>query len=307
MAGVDDADKNAVLAINGGSSSIKFALFAGADGAQRKLHGKIERIGGAGSTLTASAGQEPPVTAELPAGDFAAAIQFLIQWLEGRQVLKTVVAVGHRVVHGLQHTAPERITSRLLNDLRAAIPCDPEHLPAEIQLMEALLERHPQLPQFACFDTHFHRTMPRVAKLMAIPRRYEAMGVRRYGFHGLSYAYLMMRLVQLGDPAAREGRVILAHLGSGSSLAAIRDGASVDTTMGFTPAAGLPMSTRTGDLDPGLLGFLVAKEQITAAAFAHMVAHESGLKGISETGSDIRDLLAAEERDVRAAEAVALF
>jgi acetate kinase len=297
-----------VLAINGGSSSIKFALFSGADASHRRLHGKIDRIGSVGTVLSAVLpGQSVPITCELPTADFGVAIQALIHWLEERRVLDTVVAVGHRVVHGMQHSAPERVTVQLLDELRAIIPYDPEHLPAEIQLMEALLQRHPQLPQIACFDTAFHRTMPRVATLLPIPRRYAAMGVQRYGFHGLSYAYLVQQLAQLGDPAVRTGRVILAHLGSGASLAAVRDGASVDTTMGFTPAAGVPMSTRTGDIDPGLLSFLAAKEQMTIARFQRMVTHESGLLGVSETSSDIRDLLASEASDPRAAEAVALF
>ncbi len=297
-----------VLALNGGSSSIKFALFSGADCANRTLHGKIDRIGIAGTALTAViAGQTAAVEIKLAAGDFAAAILFLVKWLEERQLLNTVIVLGHRVVHGMQHSAPTRITRQLLEELRAVIPCDPEHLPAEIQLMDELLRHHPQLPQIACFDTAFHRGMPRVAKLLPIPRRYEAMGVHRYGFHGLSYSYLMERLAELGDPTAHTGRVILAHLGNGASLAAVRDGACVDTTMGFTPAAGLPMSTRTGDLDPGLLGFLAATEQMTIARFQRMVTHESGLLGISETSSDIRDLLKVEGSDMRAAEAVALF
>ncbi len=304
---MDDPSVQTVLAINSGSSSIKFALFDSADGRNRRLHGKIDRIGIAGTVLSAvMAGQTAPITVKPVTSDLAAAVQFLIKWLEDRQVLDGVVAVGHRVVHGMQRSAPERVTARVLDELRTVIPCDPEHLPAEIQLMQALLQQHPRLPQIACFDTAFHRTMPRVATLLPIPRRYDAMGVQRYGFHGLSYAYLMERLAQL-DPAARASRVILAHLGSGSSLAAVRDGASVDTTMGFTPAAGVPMGTRTGDLDPGILAFLAEKQQMTVARFQHMVTHESGLLGISESSSDLRDLLAIEERDSRAAEAIALF
>jgi acetate kinase len=297
-----------ILAINGGSSSIKFALFAAADVGQRGLHGKIERIGGQGTVLTATqAAGAAPTSEPLPKGDFSAAIDFLLQWLEHRGSLQTVVAVGHRVVHGLQHSAPERITTALLAELRGVIPYDPEHMPAEIRLMQALLKRLPEVPQTACFDTAFHRTMPRVARLLPIPRRYDAMGVQRYGFHGLSYAYLMERLAQLPDPAATQGRVILAHLGNGASLAAVRDGQSVDTTMGFTPAAGVPMSTRSGDLDPGLLSFLAAREHMTPARFERMVNHESGLLGVSETSSDIRDLLSVEATDVRAAEALDLF
>jgi acetate kinase len=159
----------------------------------------------------------------------------------------------------------------------------------------------------ACFDTAFHHDLPRVARLLPIPRRYEAQGVRRYGFHGLSYAYLMEELVRLGDPAATKGRVILAHLGNGASLAAVRDGKSIDTSMGFTPTAGLVMSTRSGDLDPGLAPYLARTEQITAKQFYEMVNQQSGLLGVSEISPDMRDLLAQEVADVRAAEAVALF
>jgi acetate kinase len=159
----------------------------------------------------------------------------------------------------------------------------------------------------ACFDTAFHRTMPRVATLLPIPRRYEAQGVRRYGFHGLSYEFLMEELAHLADPAATKGRVILAHLGNGASLAAVRDGKSIDTSMGFTPTAGLVMSSRSGDLDPGLVSYLARTEQMSAAQFQKMVNHESGLLGVSETSSDMRDLLERETQDIRAAEAVALF
>ena len=301
------AAEQTVLALNGGSSSIKFALFNARDLTQRRVHGKIDRIGIAGTTLTAVAAGQTATTQPVPTGDFAAASDVLIDWLERRRTFAAVIAIGHRVVHGMQRTAPERISAAVLDELRAVIPYDPEHLPAEIQLMAKLLQRFPGLPQVACFDTAFHRTMPRVATLLPIPRRYDAKGVQRYGFHGLSYAYLVEQLAQLGDPAARSGRVILAHLGNGASLAAVRDGASVDTTMAFTPGAGVPMSTRSGDIDPGLLSFFAGKENMTTAQFQKMVTHESGLLGVSETSSDIRDLLKIEATDSRAAEAVALF
>jgi acetate kinase len=303
-----EAAEKTVLALNGGSSSIKFALFHAGNLADRRLHGKIERIGVTGTALTADVAGEPESsTAQLPQGDFASAIQFLLDWLEQRQVLHSVVAVGHRVVHGMQHTAPERITAAVLEELRAIVPYDPEHLPAEIHLMEKVLQRCPTLPQVACFDTAFHRLMPRVAKLLAIPRRYDGLGIQRYGFHGLSYSYLMQRLAELKDPAAHGGRVILAHLGNGASMAAVHNGIGVDTTMGFTPSAGLPMSSRSGDIDPGLLGFFGRHEHLTMAQVQRMLSHESGLLGISETSSDIRDLLEVESADIRAAEAVALF
>jgi acetate kinase len=192
----------------------------------------------------------------------------------------------------------------LLDALHRITPYDPEHLPLEIELIEAIRQRHPSLLQVACFDTAFHRGMPRVASLLPIPRRYEAAGVRRYGFHGLSYEYLMEELARLGDPAATEGRVILAHLGNGASLAAVRDGQSIDTSMGFTPTSGLVMSSRSGDLDPGLVSYLARTEQMSATQFQDMVNHASGLLGVSETRSDMRD---RETQDVCAAEAVALF
>jgi acetate kinase len=207
----------------------------------------------------------------------------------------------------MHHAEPVIVTPALLGELHRLIPYDPDHLPSEIELIEAFRQRHPGLPQVACFDTTFHRGMPRVAKLIPIPRRYETKGVQRYGFHGLSYAYLMEELVRLGEFAATSGRVILAHLGSGASLAAVRDGKSIDTSMGFTPASGLPMGTRSGDLDPGLISFLARTEHMSPAQFDHMVNDESGLLGVSEISSDVRDLLAKQAVDVRAAEAVALF
>ena len=302
------SSKSSILTINGGSSSIKFALYEVGEPLKRGLHGKVDRIGLSGTNLTFTDldGKTQPNLA-LTAADHKSAANFLIDWLEKRTGFESVRAVGHRVVHGMKHTAPEVVTQELLDELHRIRPYDPEHLPREIELIEAFRQQHPKLPQLACFDTAFHRDMPRVAKLLPIPRRYDAKGVQRYGFHGLSYAYLMEELARLGDPVATKGRVILAHLGNGASLAAVRDGKSIDTSMGFTPTAGLVMSTRTGDLDPGLAPYLARTEQITTSQFYKMVNHESGLLGVSETSSDMRDLLDHEKADVRAAEAVALF
>jgi acetate kinase len=297
-----------ILTINGGSSSIKFALYQMAEPLRRGLAGTIDRIGLSGTKLTFhDSDGKPPESRDLESSDHQSAANFLIDWLEGQSGLKSVRAVGHRVVHGMQHTAPELVTQALLDELHRISPCDPDHLPREIELIEAFRRRHSSLPQVACFDTAFHRTMPRVAKLLPIPRRYDAKGIQRYGFHGLSYAYLMEELARLGDPSATKGRVILAHLGNGASLAAVRDGQSLDTSMGFTPTAGLVMSTRSGDLDPGLAPYLARTEKMTTPQFYEMVNHQSGLRGVSETSSDMRDLLAGEAGDVRAAEAVALF
>ena len=297
-----------ILTINGGSSSIKFALYAAVEPLKRGLYGTVDRIGLSGTNLTFHEAEgKPHASRKLIAADHKSAANALIDWLEKQIDFKSAKGVGHRVVHGMKHTEPEIVTRKLLDELHRISPYDPDHLPREIELIEAFRERHPKLPQVACFDTAFHQTMPRVAKLLPIPRRFDAKGIQRYGFHGLSYAYLMEELARLSDPAAKKGRVILAHLGNGASVAAVRDGKSIDTSMGFTPTAGLVMSTRSGDLDPGLAPYLARTEQMTTGQFYKMVNHESGLLGVSETSSDMRDLLEHEKKDVRAAEAVALF
>jgi acetate kinase len=275
-----------ILTINAGSSSIRFALFATGARQLRLMDEKIERIGSEAASVTADR---------------------LLQKLKEQSSIAAPDAIGHRVVHGMLHTEPERVTPGLLEELRRITPYDPEHLPREIALIEALQQRFPKVPQVACFDTAFHRHMPAVATLLPIPRRYAAKGVQRYGFHGLSYTFLLGELKRLGDPAAVRGRVILAHLGSGASLAAVLDGRSIDTSMGFTPAAGLVMGTRSGDLDPGLMSYLALTESMTAAQFQTLVNHESGLIGISESSADVRDLLERERADTRAREAIDLF
>ncbi len=268
----------------------------------------MDRVGLTGMTLTFTDSAAPtPKRRIIKMDDHQSSVTFLLDWLESQQVFATVAAVGHRVVHGMTHSKPELITPELLADLRRITPYDPEHLPLEIELMEAFHQHYPALLQVACFDTAFHQTMPRVASMLSIPRRYEAAGVRRYGFHGLSYEFLMEELAHLGDPAATKGRVILAHLGNGASVAAVRDGKSIDTSMGFTPTSGLVMSRRSGDLDPGLASYMARTDHMSTAQFQQMVNHESGLLGVSEISSDMRDLLEQETRDIRAAEAVALF
>jgi acetate kinase len=301
--------KPRILTINGGSSSIKFALFEAGGTLRRILSGEVERVGLPDATLRVKGlNQADNFSRLVTAPDHKVAVGMLMDWIEERSGRDTLTAVGHRVVHGgPKYSEPQLITAEMVEELHRLSPFDPEHLPEEILLTEAFHRRFPKLPQVACFDTAFHHELPRVAQLLPIPRRYEAHGVRRYGFHGLSYEFLMEELARLGDPAASKGRVILAHLGNGASLAAVRDGKSVDTSMGFTPAAGLVMSTRAGDVDPGLVSFMWRSEQMTAAQFDTMMNHESGLLGVSGTSSDMRDLLAHETQDVRAAEAVALF
>jgi acetate kinase len=297
-----------VLTINGGSSSIRFAIFDAARTPQRLLQGKMERIGSESASLSVEPGAGlAPVHTKVELGKRAAAGDFLMDWLESQPLFKTIGGVGHRVVHGMLHTAPELVTAPLLDELKRIIPFDPEHLPRELELIETVRRRHPRLPQVVCFDTAFHRSMPRVATQLPIPRRYADKGVQRYGFHGLSYTFLMQELTRLGDPAATQGRVILAHLGSGASLAAVRDGRCIDTSMGFTPTSGLVMGTRSGDLDPGLMSYLALHDAMNAVQFQTMVNHESGMLGVSQSSADVRDLLDREAGDPRAAEALALF
>ena len=306
-----------VLSLNGGSSSIKFALYHVGETLQRSLGGMIDRIGHGYSRLSFEHLPEGRAgSLDVPAGDHASAVASLIDWLASpdglceagaKSGIGAIDAIGHRVVHGMSHMEPETITSALLDELRRIQPYDPDHLPGEIALIEAFRQRLPGLPQVACFDTAFHQGMPRVARLLPIPRQFDTKGVQRYGFHGLSYAYLMEQLAHVaGTPAAR-GSVVLAHLGNGASMAAVQGGCSIDTSMGFTPAAGLPMGTCSGDLDPGLAGYLARTEHMGGLQYHDMVNHASGLLGMSETSADMRDLLARESADVRAAEAVAVF
>ena len=299
--------KALVLTINGGSSSIKFALYECTGALRRILVGGIERIGSAQATLQVSgvdAGdhQSHPVVAS----DHGAAVTALMDWIAARSL--TLAGVGHRVVHGgPAYHEPHLVTPELLQDLRRIAPYDPEHLPEELQLIEAFRQRFPTLPQVVCFDTAFHHDLPRVAQILPIPRRFLDQGVRRYGFHGLSYTYLMRELGRLARAEPLPERVILAHLGSGASMAAVRNGRPVDTSMGFTPAAGLVMGTRSGDLDPGLLCYLAQADKLSVPQLQRLVNHESGLLGVSGTSADVRDLLQREHDDPRAGEAIELF
>ena len=246
-----------ILTINGGSSSITFAPFEAGDSLQRILAGGIERIGLPEATLRVKGLNEADNFSQLvTAPDHTVAVGALMDWIEHRIGRDALTAVGHRVVHGgPKYSKPQRITAEMVEELHRLSPFDPEHPPEEILLTEAFHRRFPDLPQVACFDTAFHHDLPRVAQLLPIPP-IRGRGVRRYGFHGLSYAFLMGELARLAGTNAAHGRVILAHLGNGASLAAVHNGKSIDTSIGFTPTAGVPMSTRSGDLDPGLVWYL---------------------------------------------------
>jgi acetate kinase len=284
-------------------------MFEAGEPLRRILEGGIERIGLPEATLRVKGQNQADNFSRLvSAPDHTAAVGALMDWIEERGGSDALTAVGHRVVHGgPKYSEPQRINAEMVEELHRLSPFDPEHLPEEILLTEAFHRRFPELPQVACFDTGFHHNLPRVAQLLPIPRRYEAQGVRRYGFHGLSYTFLIGELARLAGTEAAKARVILAHLGNGASLAAVRDGKSVDTSMSFTPTAGVPMSSRSGDLDPGLIWYLARTEKMSTKQFHEMVNFQSGLLGVSETSADMRDLLDCETRDVRAAEAVALF
>ena len=297
-----------LLTINGGSSSLKFAVFSSGSALRRKLSGRIERIGTPQAALEVSDARGRPVASlEIAAGDHAHAAERLAGWLDTQADILPIAAVGHRIVHGgLKLTEHQRVTEAVLEALRANRSLDLAHLPQEIAMIEVLERAWPGVPQMVCFDTAFHRDLPRVSQLLPIPRTYIDAGFRRLGFHGLSYEYLLGELRRIAGEAA-DGRVILAHLGSGASLAAVHRGRPVDTTMAFTPTAGVVMGTRPGDLDPGLLLHLERMEGRQPEDMDRFVSEKFGLFGVSGGTSDMRDLLARVGTDVRAAEAVELF
>ena len=249
----------AILVLNAGSSSLKFALFDGGDPPLRLASARFGR----------TAGLEPILRQVQASG-------------------RTVRAVGHRIVHGgPKYFDPVRISSEVISELRRLSPFDPEHLPAEIDLIEAVEKKLPGIPQIACFDTAFHKDLPDASRILPIPKEYADRGVRRYGFHGLSYASVVEQLETEGV----RGRMILAHLGNGASLAAVRDGKSIDTTMAFTPASGIPMSSRSGDLDPGLYPYLARTEGMTPEQWNEMVNRRSGIRGISGSDKSVQELV----------------
>ncbi|MHB1101620.1 MAG: acetate/propionate family kinase [Devosia sp.] len=297
-----------VLTLNGGSSTLKFAVYPLGRAANRRLGGKFARLGRPDTVFQWRDESGAASSVEIGRADHRAAADFLFAWLDEKIGLRALVAVGHRIVSGGQrYRRPMRVDGEMLAELRRISAYAPEHLPTEVELIELCRERLPQIAQIACFDTTFHSDLPAVARIMPIPRRFMAKGVQRYGFHGLSYTFVMEELRREAGEAAAGGRLVLAHLGNGASLAAVKAGRSIDTSMGFTPAAGIPMSTRSGDLDPGLVLYLAQTEGMDARQFDRMVNHESGLLGISETSSDIGDLLERETTDARAEEAVTLF
>lgn len=297
-----------ILTINGGSSSIRFAVFSG-PGLQRALFGRIERIGEEGTALVATR-RDGKAASRLPisAPDHRRAAERLADWLATEAGIRNPTAIGHRIVHGGIHLTDHRlITPELISELKQNQPLDLAHLPREIALIELLSKRLAGVPQVACFDTAFHRDLPRVAQVLPIPRAYTDAGIRRLGFHGLSYAYLLAELRRVAGDDVAAGRLVLAHLGSGASLAAVHRGKPIDTTMAFTPTAGLVMGTRPGDLDPGLVVHLMRLEKLSPAEADDLISNRCGLLGISGTTADMSDLLARRGDDALAGEAVDVF
>jgi acetate kinase len=297
-----------ILAINGGSSSIKFALFDQDDLLAPVFDGEIRGIGGAHSCfLVRGSAAADAFERKFPISDRVTAVAVLAEWLVGRLAPASLAAIAHRVVHGgAQLVETQAVTGGMLATLYELVSTDPEHLPLELHLIETLRRHYPDTLHVACFDSAFHVTMPPVASMMPIPRRFYDQGIKRLGYHGLSCSYLMRQLGQL-DGQAAAGKVILAHLGGGASITAVMDGRSRDTSMGFTPASGIPMGTRSGDIDPGLAWHCARHDQMTPARFNYMVNHESGLLGVSGSSGDLRELMVRESTDTCAAEAVAMF
>ncbi len=296
-----------VMTFNAGSSSLKFSLAPAGHRSVPMATATLDRLGSSECRLTyRTSGAVTHVPA--PVGmSHAEAASWLLQRLDEDQ-LPMVVAIAHRFVHGgRRFRGPAIVDEAVRRDLDALIPLAPQHMPPALHILDAAARRLPGALPVACFDTAFHRSMPLIARLLPIPLRYFHQGIERYGFHGLSYAHLVAELGRRGEHRLVAGRVVLAHLGNGCSLAAVEDGRSIMTTMGLTPSGGVPMGTRSGDLDPGVLSHIVALDQLAPAALDRLVNRESGLLGLSETASDIRDLLSAEVMDDRAANALAVF
>jgi acetate kinase len=301
---------DAILVLNAGSSSIKFSVFPGHERPTRQAlicEGECEGIGHRVHFTARDGRRASLVDAYLAEGTtHEEALVALLDWVEGHFHDDRLVAAGHRVVHGGSlYTAPVVINAQVSAELRRLIPLAPLHQPHNLAAIDELSKHYPALPQVACFDTAFHHTQSDVATAFALPRRLTAEGIRRYGFHGLSYEYIASVLPDILGPTVADGRVVVAHLGSGASLCAIRGRKSVATTMGFTALDGLVMSRRAGNIDPGVILYLMQDKAMTAADVSHLLYNESGLLGVSGLSDDMRTLLASEEPAAK--DAVDLF
>jgi acetate kinase len=298
-----------ILTVNSGSSSIKFSLYLMGLDETFMLSGRIERIGVTPSLFHAkNADGVKFMEQQLDLPDHDAALKVLFDWLQKNAPGQNFDVVGHRVVHGgNQFIQPQFVTPDLIRLLKDLFPVDPDHLPHELKAIEAVSRSYPKVRQVVCFDTAFHRHMPKVARLYALPRALWDEGILRYGFHGLSYEYIMQELRTEAGAEVAKSRIIIAHLGNGASMAAVHHSKGVDTSMGFSPTGGLVMSTRSGDLDPGVLLHLLQGKGLTPSQVNEMVNQKAGLLGVSGISSDMKDLLDKEEEKPHAAEAIDLF
>jgi acetate kinase len=294
--------------MNRGSATLKSALYETGNHDQLLLSMMVDQAGVSGGRLKIA---DPSGTVLLDSpvdsGESNAALEVMFAWLGEHDFLSRLAAAGHRLVQGgPRYRDPQRITPEFLSEIEQFVPLDPDHTPAAKGGIQFIAGKFPELPQVACFDTAFHSSLPKVARMYALPRRLYDQGIVRYGFHGLSYEYVMRELHALeGDLA--NGRVIIAHLGSGASMVAVKEGKSIDTSMGFTPLEGLVMSTRSGDVDPGALVYLLDQKKMSAKELNTLVSKESGLLGVSGTSGDVRVLLSQMHQDARSAEALDLF
>lgn len=304
-----ETNQKNILVINGGSSSIKFAVYdIQLSDPALQIKGQIDRIGDFNSHLKMKwADGKQIVDEKVDRSDFAHSTLKLLAYLQKYIGMEDVLAISHRIVFGGYHHRPRYIDDVLIKELKSWTEYDDDHLPAAIKIIEILRKNFPHIPQIASFDTSFHAAIPKVAQMYAIPKPYFDNGIRRYGFHGLSYTFLLKKLKQIQPQLANEGKIIFAHLGNGASIAAIKDGQCIDTSMGFTPTAGLTMGTRCGDIDPGILLHLVRKEKLTPRAIRGLINHKSGLLGVSEISSDMRTLLEQETANEKAKDAIHLF
>ena len=297
-----------ILTMNRGSSTLKSALYQAEAETKLLVSMAVDHTGVSGSRLEIT---DPSGTVLLDSsvdrGDATAPLEAMLAWLGERGFQARLAAVGHRLVHGgPSHKDQQRITPEFLAEIEQLIPLAPDHMPAAIREIKFVTDKFPDLPQVACFDTAFHSSLPRVARMYALPRHLYEEGILRYGFHGLSYESVMRELSVLEGELAN-GRVIIAHLGSGASVAAVKDGKCVDTSMGFTPLEGLVMATRSGNVDPGVLLYLLEHKKMSAKDMSTLLNNESGLLGISETSADMKLLVNKMDQDARAREAVDLF
>ena len=296
-----------IAVFNAGSSSIKFALCAASPDEALRARGEIEGLGAEPRLTVRSAGGATLIERAWPAGglDHHAATRTILSIMDGLEAGASVVGVGHRVVHGgTRYAAPVRIDAAVLQALTELVPLAPLHQPHNLAPIRAIAAHAPALPQVACFDTAFHRGQASVVQAFALPRALSGEGIRRYGFHGLSYEYIVSRMREIA-PALAGARLIIAHLGNGASLCAVAGGRSVATTMGFTAVDGLMMGTRTGTIDPGVILYLMDRHGMDVRAVENLIYRESGLLGVSGIASDMRTLRASS--DPNAAEAIALF